>query len=427
MTIINPFNPNSVVAPNLFAGRSSQINIICKKIEQIKNNMPSCFFIYGERGIGKTALVKFIKYLSENKSKLYDLNCLTSYYSVEKDQEIGSVLQASLNKITDQMSEGLVEKISKRLGDVFKNGKFQLGAFGTNLEVDLSKGGSKEREITIKDQVVSILINLLKSITISNKQDEKSKQDEVISNDGIIIVIDEIHNLKNIESAASILRNIITTLDVEGAGKISFIIIGYKEDMEKFFSDNSSSRRTFDLVELEVMPDSEAQEILEKGFKEAGIEYDKDCLKKIEIAGGYPHSVQIIGHLLIENDEDNKIDQTDWGKVMYTAVMQLRRKEFATMYTFDKPLKVKDEILVLLAEENKPLYKKELVKKLNKNVYQYIPALKKSGAIKEDAEERVYLQSQLFRTAIRLDGMIRKEIRLDGMIRKAKKMENAKY
>jgi len=54
----NPFNPNSVVRPQLFAGRASQVFQVVKKMSQVRDKMPSSFIISGERGIGKTAFAK---------------------------------------------------------------------------------------------------------------------------------------------------------------------------------------------------------------------------------------------------------------------------------------------------------------------------------------------------------------------------------
>ena len=400
MIKVNPFNPNSVVGSNLFAGRSQQIDEICKKLAQIKNLMSSSFFIYGERGIGKTALAKLIRYVAvSNDDNLYNLNLLASYYSVEAGQELNSVLQESLNKLTDEMDVNLLAKIGTRLGSIFQNGKFQIGAFGATLGVE-TNASEKTKAITIKDQTVSILSNIIRSLNEENNKD------------GILIIIDEIHNLKNIEATASIFRNITTTLDVEGLGKISFLLIGYEEDVSKFFSEDSSARRTFDIHKLDVMPNNEAQEVLRKGFASANITMDEIALKQnISVAGGYPHSIQIIGHNLFKADRDGIIGQDDWDRAIVDSAVDLQSKAFSSMYTFNKPLTEKDKILIALADENIPLTRKEIVQKTkNKNIYQYIPDLKASGAIKENDNKGIYLQSQLLRTSILIDQRVRKLI-----------------
>jgi hypothetical protein len=61
----NPFNPNSVVTPTLFAGRHDQVFQILKKLTQVREGMPGSFVLQGERGIGKTALAKLIMYTAE--------------------------------------------------------------------------------------------------------------------------------------------------------------------------------------------------------------------------------------------------------------------------------------------------------------------------------------------------------------------------
>jgi Cdc6-like AAA superfamily ATPase len=356
--------------------------------------------VYGERGIGKTALAKLILYIAKaNDPELYNLNLLTSYYSIEKGQSISNVLQESLNKLTEGIEKNLLDNIGSRVGDLIKNGKFQIGAFG--IGVDISSI-SKETEIyTVKDQSVSILSNIVRSVCSIGTTNNK---------DGILIVIDEIHNIKDITSLASILRNIVTTLDVDGVGKVSFLLIGYEEDTEKFFEEDSSSKRSFDPIKLDVMPPEEATEVLKKGFDSVSITYEESIIQKnIESAGGYPHSIQILGHNIIETDKDGNINQGDWDEAIFLTAMELRSKDFSKMFAFGKPLRVRDDILVILAESNAPLSRKELDEKVTSSIYQHIDTLKKCGAVKEDEDKKLSLTSPLFRTAIRIDRILRKK------------------
>lgn len=399
MADYNPFNPNSVVAPTLFAGRVKQITEICKKLTQLKHNMPASFLIYGERGIGKTALAKLIKHIASSKNpELWNLNLLTSYYIVEKGQGLNSVLQESINNLTNQMDKNLVSEIGKRLGQLFKNGKFEIGAFGAKISVD-QQMNEKQQEITIKDQTVSILSNIISSLI------EKSG----IEQDGILIIIDELHNLDVLQNAASIVRNIVTSLDVEGLGKISFLLIGYEDDLKQFFSIDSSSLRTFDTKSLDVMPINEAIDVLKKGFEAAKVKWDEKALNdNISVAGGYPHSIQLLGHNLIEKDRDGNIDNSDWQNVIIDTAIELQEKDFSIMYTFHKKQTERDKLLLLLAKENKPMSRKEIASKSTiKNFYRYINDLKTLGAIKEDDNENIFLQSHLFRTAILFDIAVR--------------------
>ena len=57
----NPFNPNSIVTPTLFAGRSQQVVNVLKKLSNVREGQHASFILHGERGIGKTALAKLIR------------------------------------------------------------------------------------------------------------------------------------------------------------------------------------------------------------------------------------------------------------------------------------------------------------------------------------------------------------------------------
>lgn len=390
----NPFNPNSVVSTNLFGGRREYILNIIGKLTQVRKSMPASFFLFGERGIGKTALAKFIKYIAEIKNpKLGNLNFLTSYYTVEKGQPISSVLQASLNELTDKMPQTLVSKLGSKLGSIFKNGKFSIGGFSLGVEVGLK---DMDQAVVLKDQIVSILTNIIEGI--------KSNEDPENTKDGVLIVIDEMDNIADIKKCAQLFRGVITTLDVKSIGNISFLLIGYRKTAEEFYAGDTSARRQFDTIELGAMPLPEAVEVLKKGFNEAQISWDEAALlENIIVTGGYPHSIQMIGYNLIEVDTDKRIDEKDWGEAVNRTARELQHKDFADLYDFKGKPGIKELILDVLAIKGAYLTKKQLQSYTKKNIYQYIPELIKKGSLQEIKKlDAIRLHSQLFRTSILL-------------------------
>lgn len=387
----NPFNPNSPVVPALFAGRTNTVLSMLRKFRQVKSAQSSSFIFAGERGIGKTALAKFVKYMATaNKEELESLNFITSYYAVEKDQDFEYVLQTSLNQLTDQLPEKTLTRLQKRVGDFFKNGKFAIGAFGTNIEID-----QKERELQkqhLKDVAVSIFTNILMGI-------EEAED----PHNGILIIIDEAHNISNLSGIAMLLRNIATTLDVNGLGKVSFLIIGYPHAVEIFFEGDPSAKRHFDNVILDCMPLDEAKEILIKGFNEAKLKYDeKDLESFIAYTGGYPHAVQVLGHNVVEEVYGNEILTANWVAGVHKTAMELATKDFSNLYKFNKKTTAKESLMDILAVIGKPITRSELMEiSSDGNLSRTIKSLIKIGAIKEDKEtSKISLNSMLLNMAI---------------------------
>lgn len=396
MARYNPFNPNSIVTPTLFAGRTSQVLGIIEKLRYVAKGMPASFVLHGDRGIGKTALAKLIKHFAEaNNPDFYNLKFLTSYYTVEKGQHFSSVLTSSLNQLTDKIPSPVLSRLTERLGSLFKNGKFTLGAFGVQAGFEAGDGDSKNTEQYLKDQAVSALTNILAGL----------KEQEGAACDGLLIIIDEIHNTTDIEGIAQILRSISTTLNVGDAGNVSFLIIGYSDPIAKFFAGDPSAKRLFDTIHLSYMPHGEAKEVLTKGFNEAGVRFDETELDKgIRVAGGYPHSIQVLGHNLIQVDKDDMIDKADWHAAHRETAIELKSKDFSNLYKFTGKPTLREQVLNLMALYGEPISKQKIAEELSgKNIYtkNCLGELKKSGAVHVDPDtEELSLQSGLFRTAI---------------------------
>ncbi|MBI4678882.1 MAG: ATP-binding protein [Elusimicrobia bacterium] len=392
----NPFNPNGVVPDYLFAGRAAQSLLILKKMSETRQGRPSSFFLFGERGIGKTALAKLISSISSKGNKqLYALRFVTAYYAAAPRQSFGSVLEAALNDLTDSMPGAWLQDIGQRLGRMWQNGKFSIGAFG----VEVATQPAERKQTVLRDEVVSILSNVVRTLKESPEP-----------RDGVLIVIDEIQNIADVEVAASMLRGILAALDFKGLGNVSFLLVGLEKAYEAFVQGDASARRDFDPIALSAMPPQEAVEILTKGFADVGMQWNQTFLEqKIHLTGGYPHSIQVLGHHLVNGDVDGRIEPDDWDAAVNRTTSELRDKEFAAMYNFKRSAAGHEKIMNILALFG-PIEKKELAQKCKRaygliNPYQYLGALEKRGSIKNLPDGRLDLHSAFFRGAI-LFGLI---------------------
>ena len=391
MSTTNPFNPNGIVSPSLFAGRIRQIDSILMKLSAVKEGMHSSFILHGERGIGKTALAKFIKYFASENENIYKLNFKTSYYAVEKNQTLKNALEVSINRLVSDLPSSALQNIQLKIKNFFKNGRF-------TFRTSLLEGDFKNKKIDnnfFKDETIQILSHL---IDCSVCCDPNSKKD------GFLIIIDEIHNLTDLESAAQNLRSILNTLDVDNKSYVSFLLIGYSDYAENLLKHEPSSKRLFDSIELKIMSEIESEELLKKGLDKVELTYEQKELSEFsKYAGGYPHSLQILGYNAYKMAKNRTIDKKVWLKAIVASAFTLKQNEFSNYYSFEGRKTLKEKIMNILASVHKPIDKSTLAKVLKgKNIYQeqYLPKLIAQGAVKENSSGVLSLQSTLFRSAI---------------------------
>ncbi|TAJ99294.1 MAG: ATP-binding protein, partial [Candidatus Manganitrophaceae bacterium] len=97
MAKINPFKPNYPISPGMFVGRLSEIERLETHLLQTRAGNPSNFMITGERGIGKSSLLNYFKFVAQG-----DLN-------INGDKVNFLVIDTDIDQNTTQL--GLVKKI----------------------------------------------------------------------------------------------------------------------------------------------------------------------------------------------------------------------------------------------------------------------------------------------------------------------------
>ncbi|MCP4383774.1 MAG: ATP-binding protein [Hyphomicrobiales bacterium] len=106
----NPFRPDKIVPPGMFYGRVEEIEYIEHCLLQAKHNNSKHFIIDGERGIGKSSLFLYTRYVATGSVEIASgefANFVTVDVSLTEDdswysivRKIASSLESELNRIS---------------------------------------------------------------------------------------------------------------------------------------------------------------------------------------------------------------------------------------------------------------------------------------------------------------------------------------
>lgn len=83
----------------MFVGRLDEIEKLKRGLFQTKNNHSTNFLITGERGIGKTSLMMYLKYLSSGKLNSNHFNFLTINLAITKNSTLGGFIENIRKKL----------------------------------------------------------------------------------------------------------------------------------------------------------------------------------------------------------------------------------------------------------------------------------------------------------------------------------------
>ena len=81
MARINPFAPNEPLAPGMFVGRLPQLLALEEARLQTRAGRPKIFMLTGERGIGKSSLLRYFKWVAQGHIAIGTGNDLRSKHS----------------------------------------------------------------------------------------------------------------------------------------------------------------------------------------------------------------------------------------------------------------------------------------------------------------------------------------------------------
>jgi hypothetical protein len=307
MPKINPFRPNSPVNPGMFVGRLNESGKLENHLLQTQAGRPVNFLLTGERGIGKTSLLVYLKYIATGAIAVHGQNLSFLVVETDIDDQVDQLALVKKIELGLRNELGKTEQARQFLADAWKFLQRVEGA-GFSLRAE----DRNERDLVI-EQFAYSLGETVERITSAKSDGTFSKH-----YDGLLILIDEADNSSPDLRLGSFLKLLLERLQKNGCNHVMVGLAGLPEIRSVLVNSHPSSLRIFEELPLGRLTNAEVEQVIDLCLNCANKENsDKATItssakrKLVDLSEGFPHFIQQFGYCSFEADKDGQIDDTD--------------------------------------------------------------------------------------------------------------------
>ena len=363
----SPFFPGRPVPVEYFVARHKEIERIERAIHQTSTGRNENIFITGERGIGKSSLAGFVKYLAEK-----DYNFVGTHCPMGGAQS----LEDMARMVFQSFMKGCVEKtVFDKLKGIFQKYIKDITLFGLGVEFTDNKSDLRS--------LVDNFLPALRKIYDDTKQDGKR---------GLLLILDDLNGITDVPEFSLFLKSFVDGLALSNQPlPLLLVLIGIPERREDMLKHQPPVARIFDVVDLPLMNEDESRDFFTKAFGSKNIMLDKKALSlMVEMSGGYPMLMHEVGDAIFWRDEDNKIDRNDARMGIIEAARNVGKKYIGAQAATVLKNEIYRSILLRMGQKapigvsftRQELLKDKASDKEYKNLDNFLNKVKKLGIMK---------------------------------------------
>ena len=271
----SPFTPRSLADPRLFVGREAQIQQLLDAAQKAKRGNFQIAFVSGERGIGKSSLIKMMLRLAETRH-----NAATAHAHLGGVSDFAGLGRRAMEAAArDGESRVWGAKLLSALGDRVE----RMGIMGVDITL---KGEKREWEV-VGQNLPGEMAGLTKKIGGKRLP--------------MILALDDINGLADKPEFAHWVKSATEIASGRGgAVPVLLILAGLEERRRQMIKHNPSVARVFHpTLFVEPWTEEETTDFFRRGFAAGGFRPDefKNWLPHcVPFSGGFPMLAQEIGH-----------------------------------------------------------------------------------------------------------------------------------
>jgi hypothetical protein len=313
---VNPFTPGKrLTRPELFAGRSDQLEDGVKLLARAAHGNVRHGLITGDRGIGKSSLASQLTAIAggdEAASHLVDRVLRGSRFNFLVAEHLA------------QDGEGVGDVVAGLLSSLERTRKKRKLPISWTIEIDLKliKGKLGPQEDVRREAVVDF-VNEVENAWNASKENV----------DGIIFMIDEVDRIAEDSGIATFFKVATEIMTARGLENVMLLPVGMVGVQELLKEGHASVGRIFDVIHVPLLSNSEAITILDRALEDTQVDIVTSVSQEIaRLSGGFPHPVQLLGSECFEVDEDDVIDEIDLSAATHRIVTEKWKEEFDANY-----------------------------------------------------------------------------------------------
>lgn len=368
----SPFTPGKPVPVEYFVARNEEIQRLERAIRQTSSGRNENVFITGERGIGKSSLAAFARYLAWKEYDLIGTHCfLGGVRSLE--EMMGVVFQRLLQDCTEK-------SLFDRLKDIFRRYIKGVTLFGTGVEFtdDLS-----ELRV-LRDNFLPAIRKVHEEVSSAGKK-------------GLVLVLDDLNGVTALPEFSQFLKSFVDSLATSSRPiSLLFLLVGTQERREDLQKHQPSVGRIFDVVELSLMNEAESRGFFSSMFDKRAMRVKDDAMSlMVHLSGGYPMLMHEVGDAVFWQDTNGCVDVADARSGLMEAAQSVGRKYIGAQVASVFRNRTYSSILLRLGKKlpigatfrRQDLLKEDAPANEQKNLDNFLNKVKKLG-IMQDAETR---------------------------------------
>lgn len=309
MARVNPFRPNSPVAPGMFVGRLAQVDALEEALLQTRAGRPKGFMLTGERGIGKTSLLRYFKWVAQGHISIGD-DDRVNFLVIDMDLDPNSTDIGLIRRVELGLRRELARTEPAR--SFLSNGWEFLKRLEA-LGVSLRDGEQPMDPETLHDEFAHSLAMTTSRITQADAQTVFGAK-----YDGVLLLIDEADNAPKPLRLGAFLKLLVERVQRHGCERLMIGLAGMPGLREVLRDGHPSSLRIFDELQLDILSPEEASMVIDRALGEANTENaeqtsidDAGRAGLVNLSEGYPHFIQQFGYSAFAADTDFVIDRDD--------------------------------------------------------------------------------------------------------------------
>jgi hypothetical protein len=296
---LDPFSSDRPVDnPNFFAGRLQEFNEIIQYLYNTAHDFPKHVLITGDRGIGKSSMLRQTRHIAEGTRDLADklrseygdsvvdppaFNFVTVWHSADSGQN------------AETFAHTLIAAAKTEVERFFGNFSIEINWF-----VNIKQG--TQQNVTAID-LANQFCKTVKKAAEKVRKERKS---------GILFFIDETDTFPQNSGVGIFMKNVVDSLCPNGITNVAFVMAGITGALQRLMIDHDSISRSFHEVNMSPLSLEEGAAILRKGFDLAKITYDEDVINQaFAISAGYPEPLHLLGSALLSVNNTGHLTQQD--------------------------------------------------------------------------------------------------------------------